>query len=123
MKTPRRILKPEDTKSREQFLKELANYTDEDAREIGYINADILRLEHQLTQIAGKWRRTKDDELVHAYRGVLYEMILFGYDIDTLPIQDQLPPELMPNFPPRSVLAAVLNVYATLQEEQKESHT
>ncbi|MDQ7028041.1 MAG: hypothetical protein Q9P44_21065 [Anaerolineae bacterium] len=83
MSDKRRILKPEDEMSREDYLKELADYTDEDAHILGYPNVQVLHLEDRLGQIAGKWRRTKDAKLVSEYRVTLYNMILKGYDVDT----------------------------------------
>jgi hypothetical protein len=38
-------------------------------------------------------------------------MILNGYDVDGLPIQDQLPENLMPELPPKPVQAAIQRVY------------
>ncbi|MEL6307283.1 MAG: IS6 family transposase [Chloroflexota bacterium] len=41
------------------------------------------------------------------------KMILKGYDLNTLPIQDQLPDDLMPELPPQSVQAAIKRAYET----------
>jgi hypothetical protein len=38
-------------------------------------------------------------------------MILKGYDVNTLPIQDQLPDRLMPELPPEPVQAAIQRIY------------
>ena len=95
MATKRHLLRPGDGISREELMEERRNYTDEQARKLGYPSATVLLLSDRLGEIAGKWRRTKDDALVPEYRATLYDMILKGYDVDTLPIQDQLPPELM----------------------------
>jgi hypothetical protein len=38
-------------------------------------------------------------------------MILNGYDVDGLPIQDQLPDRLMPELPPKPVQMAIQSVY------------
>ena len=89
----------------------LENYTDVDARRHGYISLEMMQLEYQLTQIAGKWRRTNEDALVQEYERVLYKMILKGYDVNTLDIQDQLPDNLMPDLPPEPVQAAIKRVY------------
>lgn len=90
---------------------ELENYTDADARRHGYISLEVMQLEYQLTQIAGKWRSTKEEALVQEYERVLYKMILKGYDVNTLDIQDQLPDELMPDLPPEPVQVAIKRVY------------
>lgn len=101
-----------DQLSREQYLKRVSQYTDEDAQKLGYPSAEVLRLEIKLGEIAGKWRYNQDDEsLVLEYERVLYKMILKGYDVNTLPIQDQLPDELMPELPPKPVQAAIQSVY------------
>ena len=89
------------------------NYTDADARKHGYLSLKVMKLEWDLTRIAANWRDTKEDGLVHEYRSVLYKMILYGYDVSILPIQDQLPDELMPELPPENVQAAIQNEYAT----------
>ena len=91
----------------------LENYTDEDAQRHGYPSLKVMKLEYELTRIAGTWRETKDNHLVHEYASVFYKMILNGYDVNTLPIQDQLPDELMPELPPESVQAAIKRVYQT----------
>jgi|GEM_PF-2215500 len=93
---------------------ELKDYTDEDAQRHGYPSLEVMRLEYQLTAIAGEWRRTKENALVHDYKAVLYEMILKGYDVNTLPIQDQLPDELMPDLPPKPIQQAIIKAYADL---------
>ena len=89
----------------------LSKYTDEDARKSGYPSLKVMKLEYELTRIAGAWRETKDDALVYKYKSVLYEMILNGYDVNTLPIQDQLPDELMPELPPEPVQSAIKRIY------------
>ena len=86
---------------------ELDGYTDVDARRHGYPSLEVMQLEYELTRIAGKWRSTEDDALVEEYERVLYKMILKGYDVNTLPIQDQLPDDLMPELPPPAVTAAI----------------
>ena len=86
------------------------NYTEEDARKSGYPSLKVMKLEYELTRIAGAWRETKRDSLVHEYKRVLYEMILNGYDVNTLPIQDQLPDERMPDLPPEPVQNAIKRV-------------
>ena len=110
----KRVLKWEDMQSHEDYIEERRNYSDEHAHKLGYPNAEVLRLYDRLSQIAGKWRVTKDDKLVAEYRETLYAMILKGYDVDILPIQDQLPTELMPELPPPTVRAAILEAYDKL---------
>jgi hypothetical protein len=100
-------MRPEDEISHDEFMAERQTYSDEKAQKLGYPNAEVLRLSDQLSAIAGAWRTTKKTELVTQYRVTLYAMILKGYDVDTLPIQDQLPPEFMPNLPSNRVLAAI----------------
>mgnify|MGYP000032074948 CR=1 FL=1 len=101
-----------DQLSREQYLQRVSEYTDDDAHKLGYPSAEVLRLEIKLGEIAGKWRNNQDDEaLVHEYERVLYKMILKGYDVDGLPIQDQLPDRLMPELPPKPVQMAIQSVY------------
>jgi len=63
-----------------------------------------------------KWRGTKRDDLISEYKHVLYEMILKGYDVDELDIQDQLPPEHMPELPPKKVLKGILKSYTLIIE-------
>ncbi len=90
---------------------ELEGYTDEDARRHGYPSLEVMRLEYQLTKITGEWRRTKENSLVHDYKAVLYEMILKGYDVNILPVQDQLPDDLMPDLPPKPIQKAIIEAY------------
>ncbi|MEL6408074.1 MAG: hypothetical protein AAFR81_27135 [Chloroflexota bacterium] len=104
----KRILTPEEMISREEFLEERRNYTDKQARALGYANAEVLRLSDKLTALAGQWRNTKDAHIAVLYRETLMTMILKGYDVDTLPVQDQLPKEHMPDLPPNPVLQAIL---------------
>ena len=106
-------LKWEDMISHEEGIEERQNYTDEDARKLGYPGVEVLRLGDHLRMLAGKWRETKDNHLVHEYASVFYKMILKGYDVNTLPIQDQLPDDLMPELPPEPVQAAIKRVYQT----------
>ncbi|MEL6406455.1 MAG: hypothetical protein AAFR81_18950 [Chloroflexota bacterium] len=106
----RKRLKLEDMKP-SGLSRELENYTDADAHRHGYISLDVMRLEYKITEIVGEWRSTKDDRLVQKYERVLYKMILKGYDLNTLPIQDQLPDDLMPELPPQSVQAAIKRAY------------
>ncbi|MEM9953107.1 MAG: hypothetical protein AAF846_16000 [Chloroflexota bacterium] len=91
----------------------IENYTDEDAINSGYPSLKVMKLEYELTQIAGTWRDTKDEALVYQYKSVLYEMILSGYDVNTLPIQDQLPDDFMPELPPEPVQIAIKRAYET----------
>ncbi len=110
----KRILKWEDMQSHEDYLEERHSYRDEKARKLGYPSAEVLRLSDHLSQIAGEWRTTKDSKLVTEYQQTLYKMILKGYDVDILPIQDQLSTELMPELPPPPVRAAILQAYDKL---------
>lgn len=114
MATKRHILRPGDGISHEELMAERRNYTDEQARKLGYPSAEVLRLSDRLSQITGKWRTSKDSKLVAEYQQTLYKMILKGYDVDILPIQDQLPTELMPELPPPPVRAAILQAYDKL---------
>jgi hypothetical protein len=104
-------LKWDDMISPEEGRKERQNYTDEDARKLGYPSIEVLRLADYLSEIAGKWRTTKEDVLIHDYKAVLYEMILKGYDVNTLPVQDQLPEEHMPDLPPMPIQKAIIEAY------------
>lgn len=101
-------LKSGDGLSNEEALEERRNYTDEQARILGYPSAEVLRLSDKLTNLAGQWRETKDAYVASLYRETLMVMILKGYDIDTLPVQDQLPEEQMLDLPPAAVLHAIL---------------
>lgn len=118
-----RILKPDDQLTHEAYLARVANYTDDDARKLGYPSVAVLHLEDRLGQIADEWRDSKDSRLVTQYHATLYDMILKGYDVDTLPIQDQLPAEHMPDLPPGNVRSAILKAYAALRKDQKEPQT
>ncbi|MDQ7027139.1 MAG: hypothetical protein Q9P44_16460 [Anaerolineae bacterium] len=89
----------------------MLSLSDDEVKKFGYPNAKVLRLSYRLSEIVGKWRGVKTDALVHEYKSVLYEMILNGYDVNTLPIQDQLPEDLMPELPPEPVQAAIQRVY------------
>src|SRR5436190_954934 len=80
-------LRPEDEISREQYLAEIQNYSNQDAQELGYPNIEVFHLAHHLSKITGEWRRTKTEKLVSEYRNTLYQMILKGYDLDGLPIE------------------------------------
>lgn len=106
-----------DMKSLEQYKAELEHITDQQAHKLGYPSAHVLRLEDKLTDIAGAWRESKEEALVHEYKSVLYEMILHGYDVQTLPIQDQLPPEVMPQVPSARVQKAIQKALTTQPEE------
>jgi len=111
---PKRFLTFEDQKSDKDYLAQRRNYTDEQAQALGYASAKVLRLADDLSKIAGKWRVTKDDLLVDKYQQTLYAMILNGYDVDTLPVEDQLPEELMPDLPPEKVRTAIKQAYESL---------
>jgi len=111
----KRILKWEDMQSADVYLAKRQTYTDEQARNLGYPNAEVLRLADELSHIAGQWRGTKDEMLIEKYRDILYAMILKGYDVDMLPIQDQLPSDLMPELPPPAVRMAIIKAYDDLK--------
>lgn len=100
-----------DQLTREEYLQRVARYTNADARRLGYPSADVLRLEIKLGELAGAWRTTKAPHLVHEYSSLLYRMILNGYDVNMLAVQDQLPQELMPVLPPEAVQTAIKQVY------------
>ena len=104
-------LKWEDMLSNEDGRKERQHYTDEDAHKLGYPSIAVLHLADKLRVLAGKWRRTKEDSLVAEYHITLLQMILKGYDVNTLPIQDQLPDDLMPELPPETVQVAIRDAY------------
>ena len=95
----------------EEHRERMLSLSDDEITEFGYPSKKVLRLSYQLSDLAGKWRRTKNDAIVPEYKGVLYEMILNGYDVNTLPIQDQLPRALMPDLPPKPVQMAIRSVY------------
>ncbi len=95
----------------EEGREERENYTEEDARKLGYPSLEVLHLADYLSTLAGKWRRTKEDALVYEYERILYKMLLKGYDVNTLPVQDQLPDDLMPELPPEPVQEAIQAVY------------
>jgi hypothetical protein len=107
-------LKPEAKISREAYLAEFQDYSNADAQKLGYPNIEVFHLAQRLSYIAGEWRETKIQELVSEYRETLYEMILKGYNLTILPIEDQLPEEFMPELPPASVLVAIRQAYAAL---------
>jgi hypothetical protein len=73
--------------------------TDEMARKDGYANADMLRKELRLGDMAGRWRRTKADEDVQAYHALFQELIEEGWNPHQLDFDQSLPPELMPELP------------------------
>lgn len=114
-------LTPADMKSHEELMEERRNYTDEQARQFGYPSVYVLHQEDRLTWLAGAWRETKDDRYVKEYAAVLNDMILHGYDVDGLDIEDQLPEALMPQLPPRKVREAILKAYAAEAEEADET--
>ena len=102
-----------DMKTVEQHRAEMEKLTEEEVQRLGHPSKKVMRLEWRLSEIAGEWRYNKVEALVHEYKSVLYEMILNGYDVDSLPIQDQLPDELMPELPPKPVQMAIQSVYHT----------
>lgn len=96
----------------EEHRKRMLSLSDDEVKKFGYPNVKVLGLSYKLSEIAGKWRDNQDDDgLVHEYKSVLYEMILNGYDVDGLPIQDQLPEALMPELPPKPVQMAIQSLY------------
>lgn len=98
----------EQMKSPEAVTAERQNYSDEKARELGYPSAEVLRLADHLSNLAGQWRSTREQAVVHEYGKTLLDMILKGYDVDGLPIQDQLPEDLMPEIPSQKVRTAIV---------------
>jgi len=103
-------------KTPEESRRRIAEMSDEEAQEHGYPSAEVMRLEYRLGDIAAEWRGTKRDELIAEYKYVLYEMILKGYDVNGLDIEDQLPPEHMPDLPPKKVLEGILKSYSLTTE-------
>ena len=97
----------------EEHREKMLSLSDGEIKQLGYPSRKVLALSYQLSNVAGKWRRTREDALVDKYKSILYEMILNGYDVSTLPIQDQLPEDLMPELPPENVQAAIQREYAT----------
>lgn len=95
----------------EEHRQRMLELSDDEVKKFGYPNAKVLRLSYQLSEIAGKWRDLKTDALVYEYKSVLYEMILNGYDVMKLSVQDQLPAEYMPELPPKPVQMAIQGVY------------
>ena len=100
-----------DMKSVEQHRAEMEKMTEEEVQGLGHPSKKVMRLEWRLSEIAGEWRETKTNALVLEYERVLYKMILNGYDVDTLPIQDQLPDALMPELPPKPIQMAIQTAY------------
>jgi hypothetical protein len=101
----------DDMKSHEELMIERQSYTEEQVRQLGYPSLEVFHLSDYLSHLAGKWRRTKEQSLVHEYGKTLYQMILKGYDVDDLDFEDHLPERLMPELPPRAILAAILDIY------------
>jgi|SRR5690606_27063791 len=96
----------------EEHRKRMLSLSDDEVKKFGYPSVKVLGLSYKLSDLAGKWRGNQDDMgLVLEYKSVLYEMILNGYDVDGLPIQDQLPDRLMPELPPKPVQMAIQSVY------------
>ncbi|MEO1666685.1 MAG: hypothetical protein AAFU54_18755 [Chloroflexota bacterium] len=107
-------LKPGDGISHEESTLKRRNYTDAQAQSLGYPSAEVLRLSDDLSALAGEWRNTKSDNVATRYRETLLTMILKGYDVDTLPVQDQLPEDLMPDLPHPRVQEAIQQVLVEL---------
>lgn len=103
-KKSRRVLKLDDMKSADEIQTNRSSYTDEQAQQLGYPSAEVMRLSDRLFDLAAEWRGTQDAALIREYHLVLYKMVLKGYDVDELDIQAQLPLELMPELPPKEVL-------------------
>ena len=82
----------------EAFLQSL---TDEVARRWGYADKEMYLKEYQLGQLAGRWRRTKDQADVERYHRLFNELVASGWDPLTLDIEYQLPIELMPKLDTR----------------------
>jgi hypothetical protein len=78
-----------------------ASITDEMAQRDGYANADMLRKELRLGDIAARWRRTKADEDVQAYHALFAELIAEGWNPHFLDFDQALPKRLMPELPPQ----------------------
>jgi hypothetical protein len=97
----------DDMKKPEDYDAERRQFTDERAQKLGYPSAEVLHLYDHLSKLAGEWRSTKSETVAHEYGKTLLDMILKGYDVDSLPIQDQLPSELMPEIPPSKVREAI----------------
>jgi hypothetical protein len=78
-----------------------ASITDEKAQQQGYANAEMLRKELRLGDIAGHWRVTKSDEDVKAYHALFAELIAEGWNPHSLDFDQALPKRLMPELPPQ----------------------
>lgn len=85
---------------------------------MGYPSAEVLRLSDDLTQLVVEWRETKDETVAIRYREILLRMILKGFDIDNLDMQDHLPEEHMPDLPPQPVRKAIIQAYREMTSIQ-----
>jgi hypothetical protein len=77
----------------------LAAITDEMAQEDGYPDAESVRLEHQLGQLAAKWAKTQEPTMIKHYHDLYHKLIRKGWNPDLLSPQQVLPRELMPERP------------------------
>ena len=77
----------------------LAAITDKMAQEDGYPDAESVRLEHQLGQLAAKWAKTQEPTVIKHYHDLYHKLIHKGWDPDLLSPQQVLPRELMPERP------------------------
>jgi hypothetical protein len=75
--------------------------TDEMAQRDGYANADMLRKELRLGDIAARWRSLKTDDVVEEYHALFAELIEDGWNPHFLDFDQALPRELMPELPPQ----------------------
>lgn len=98
----RKPLTHEDTISAsetEAFIAE--NMTDEIARQMGYTNAQMYFMDQELAYLAGKWRETKNDEILKDYHLLYYKMIAFGFSPDGFSADTEIDPQFMPERPPQ----------------------
>ena len=77
----------------------LGAITDEMAQEDGYPDAESVRLEHQLGQLAAKWAKTQEPTVIKHYHDLYHKLIRKGWNPDLLSPQQVLPRELMPERP------------------------
>jgi hypothetical protein len=106
--------KPEAGVSREVYLAKFQDYSNTNAQKLDYPNLEVFHLAHRFSYIAREWSKTKAQEFVREYGETLYTMLLKGYNIILLPVENQLPEELMTEMPQASVLAAIRQAYSDL---------
>lgn len=104
-------LKVDTQKTYQELIEKRSQYTDEQAQQLGYPSAEVLRMEDHLSQLAATWRTTKEDGVVKDYQLLLCQMILKGYDIDELEAQDYLPERFMPELPPQKIQTMLVEAY------------